>query len=135
MRNKQNLNPETTPYITTRPFPFSFLNGLEAFLNNRKRSLVNLSEESLMNSAITIAKLTDFGDNYFLAPLKILIKSCNEDARLDLFGRFVFKNLILRILINRLCIQDELKRHRDNLDDLVQICVFEGEFHPASLDL
>ena len=72
--------------------------------------LTYFSEQSLLESACKQTGLTDFGDDHFRIGLKVLLESY-EHADLHILGRTVLRGELIRLLSNRLRIQEDLKRH------------------------
>ncbi|MBN1187524.1 MAG: sulfotransferase [Bacteroidales bacterium] len=107
-----------------RPLPFRLLNPIENISLKRGKSLINMSPDYLIDMAVKKTNLTDWGNEPFLEPLKILIKSLEEDAQLDLLGRFIFRAKIFGLLCNRLYIQDEINRHPEILNEKIQKPLF-----------
>ncbi|MCS6806444.1 MAG: sulfotransferase [Acidobacteriota bacterium] len=77
------------------------------------RSWVDLSEAGLLNAAERIAGLSDWGDEEFQPQFRLLLETYQNDADLTLIGRLMIRQMFLRMLFNRLRIQDTLKRHPD----------------------
>jgi Sulfotransferase family len=74
-------------------------------------SIVPLDEESLLNAAMATTGLSDFGDDQWREPFRILLKSLNEDARLNLMGRLMTRSDLLNTLQARLQVEDVYKRY------------------------
>ena len=70
----------------------------------------------LLADARRRTRLDDFGDDSFREGLRVLIDAFNARDAANSFGRFVFQKYCTGLLINRLKIQDELKRHPEILD-------------------
>ena len=77
---------------------------------------ISLSENELLEKAGSIAGLSDWGDDSFRVPLKILLASYEKDAHLNFYGRLRAQRDVIRSLVNRLKIQDDIKCHPDILD-------------------
>ena len=73
------------------------------------RRVVSLHRETLLEKSRRLTGLEDFGGDAFLLPLDILLRSFEEDARLNLVGRITVQSEMLRLLCNRLCIQRDRK--------------------------
>ncbi len=71
----------------------------------------DLSESSLMSAACRNTGLWDFGDLRFRRPLKVLLESMQEEARLHPAGRIMARHNLVRVLSNRLRIEDAFTRH------------------------
>lgn len=94
-----------------RPAPFRLLNPIENISLNRGKSLINMSPDYLIDMAVKKTGLSDWGVEKFYFPMKKLLNSCEKEAQLDLFGRFIFRAKVFGLLCNRLYIQDEINRH------------------------
>jgi thioesterase domain-containing protein/3-oxoacyl-(acyl-carrier-protein) synthase/acyl carrier protein/ubiquinone/menaquinone biosynthesis C-methylase UbiE len=71
----------------------------------------NAMENDLMAAAVRETGLSDWGDDDFREPLGILIKSCQNEAKLNTIGQLAIQRTIIDSLGNRLRILEELKRH------------------------
>jgi hypothetical protein len=96
--------------------PLRLLNQLLRGANLLGLARIELEENQLLDAARTDTGLTDFGDEYFLQPMRILIGSLNDEADLNPLGRFLSRMNILRLLKHRLYLQDLLKSHPEILD-------------------
>ncbi len=75
-----------------------------------------LTEASILRAARRQARLSDFGDDGFRVPLRRLVQSCRDEARLHPFGRVLMWLRLIELVANRLKIRDELKRHPEILE-------------------
>jgi hypothetical protein len=99
------------------PLPFKLINLAGETLRHLKVPIAPLSEESLLAAARKQTRLSDFGDPCFLVGLPVLLDDLERHGNLSWFGRHVFVRMqLLRILANRLRIEDDLKRHPEILD-------------------
>jgi hypothetical protein len=73
--------------------------------------LVRLNEAELMERAARGTGLSDFGADDFLEPLRVLLHACEREAALTFVGRLAARRSILRLLEQRLWIEDYRKRH------------------------
>jgi hypothetical protein len=73
--------------------------------------LIRLDEGDLMARATRRTGLSDFGDDAFRAPLRLLLDSLEREAHLTTLGRVIARTDIVRLLENRLRIVDTLRRH------------------------
>lgn len=94
-----------------RPFPIRAANWMGSVLDRFGITLYDHNEDSLVRAACRRTGLSDWGDDSYKVPLKILLDSAKKDANMDLLGRFVFRSALINHLSNRLRIQDEIKRH------------------------
>lgn len=94
-----------------RPFPLRVLNATERLLNRIGKSMIDYSESACIKHAQARSGLIDFGGYDFHTPLSMLIKSCQEDANLTFAGKLYVREMITKILINRLKIENHIKKH------------------------
>jgi hypothetical protein len=80
--------------------------------------------EALLANARRKAGLADFGDGRFLEGFRILVDDLNAQTDLHPFGRLMFVIQVGMALVNRLKIQDDLKRHPEILDIPVRRPIF-----------
>jgi len=73
--------------------------------------LVRLDEASLLAEASRRTGLDDFGGDAFREPLRRLLASLGSEANLTLVGRITARNDIVRLLENRLRMENEHRRH------------------------
>src|SRR5438046_1657183 len=73
--------------------------------------VVPLDEKSLLESAMRSTGLSDFGVDDWREPFRILLKSLDEEAELNLMGRIRTRSEILNTLEARLQIEETYKRH------------------------
>ena len=78
------------------------LNAVSRLALNDGRALVTLELETLLEKSRNRTGLHDFGDPSFRTPLGILLRSFEQDARLNLLGRITVQSEIVRVLCNRL---------------------------------
>jgi hypothetical protein len=71
---------------------------------------------SLLAAAQHRTGLGDWGEERFLEGLELLVASFEERDVAHTFGRLYFREQCIRLLVNRLRIQDDLKRHPEILD-------------------
>lgn len=96
--------------------PIRALNGLLRLCNSLGFGQIKMDEKTLLDSACKQTGLSDFGDESFLVPMRVLLKSLEEEAELNPSGRFLTKQSIVRILKHRLLLEDLLKREPQILD-------------------
>lgn len=75
------------------------------------RAVVPLDEASLLDAAMRSTGLSDFGADDWREPFRILIKSLDEEAELNLTGRVRTRSELLQLLEARLRIEETYKRH------------------------
>ncbi len=71
----------------------------------------SLDKHVLMAEAEAQAGLDDWGDAHFLEPLGVLLAALECEGDLSPMGRFSTHNQTVKLLVNRLLIQDLLVRH------------------------
>jgi len=80
-----------------------------------------LDEASVLAEARERAGLEDFGAEDFREPLGILLRSLEEEARLNEAGRAAQRERIVGLLVSRLRTRDWLSRHPEILDERVDV--------------
>jgi hypothetical protein len=68
-------------------------------------------EQKLLEKACRQTRLDDFGDESFRAPLRILLQSFQQDARLSIIGLICVHSEMVRLLSNRLRLVADAKRY------------------------
>lgn len=106
------------------PLPVRIFNGGFAGLGPLGRRLVDLTPQRLMDKACQQTGLTDYGSDYFLAPLTRLCTSLEQDARLSGLGRIIARQDLLRLLGNRLQFIDIFKQHPEIADQEINQPLF-----------
>lgn len=76
-----------------------------------------LDVDSIVDSARRKTGLTDFGADGHLRALGVLVESINAEARLTATGRLIQRSRLSGALVNRLQIQELLRRHPE-IDDI-----------------
>ena len=94
-----------------RPLGLRVFNGVGGALRGAGLPLVRLDEESLLAQAAKNTGLSDFGDESFREPLRVLLASFESEAALTLLGRIIARSDTVRTLENRLRFVDTLKRN------------------------
>jgi len=84
---------------------------------NRLAPAGRLDVNALIRQAKRKTGLSDFGDDGHLEALQVLVESINNEARLTPTGRVIQKSRLAGALIQRLRIQDLLRRHPE-IDDI-----------------
>ncbi len=103
---------QATDYHRT---PIRLLNSVLSGASTVGFARFNMDPTVLIATAKEETGLTDFGEEGFLAPMKLLIHSLENEADLNPLGRFMNKSNILRLLKGRLYAQDLIKRHPEIL--------------------
>jgi len=92
-----------------RPLPIALVNRVASPLGQLGLR-ADLSEAGLLRTARRRARLDDFGDEAFRAPLRVLLDSIEGEARLNPVGRVMFRENLVRVLVNRLRLTAGLRR-------------------------
>ena len=109
-----------------RPLPIALLNSTGR-VAQRLGFSSPLNVDKLLAQAKRKAGLTDFGDPWFLEPLRVLVNSINQEAELTPFGKLVQKGRLEAALVLRLRIEALLKQHPEIADiDLGKIIIIAG---------
>jgi hypothetical protein len=87
-------------------------------------SVVSLDANTLINKAFKLTGLDDLGDESFHTGFAVLLKSLESDARLSFIGRVCAHSDILRMLCNRLCLQEDRRRHPQIADQTISRPLF-----------
>jgi hypothetical protein len=88
------------------------------------RGVVPLDERSLLQTAIDNTGLDDFGDEEWREPFQILLRSLEEEADLNFWGRVFTRSDLLIHLECRLRITDWYDRHPEVEDEVIVEPVF-----------
>jgi hypothetical protein len=105
--------------ITARDYhrtPIRLLNTVLGGARALGLARFDLDPDRLVAQARKGTGLQDFGNESFLQPMELLIRSLQEEADLNPLGRFMNRANILRLLKHRLYAQDLLKRHPEILE-------------------
>lgn len=94
-----------------KPLGVRVFNRAGAALRGLGVPLIRLDETDLLARASRSAGLSDFGDDTFREPLRLLLDSFEGEAHLTTLGRVIARTDMVRLLENRLHIVDTLKRH------------------------
>ncbi len=115
--NVQILAQKMTPY-------FHQARQIQSSAVTHAADPVELSRDFLLETAQQKAGLDDFGDQRFLVGLEQLLTSIHEEAQLHAMGRSLVQQLMIRLLVNRLQMQDEFKRCPDILQTPIKQPLF-----------
>jgi len=80
-----------------------------------------LDREALLQQARERAGLTDFGDLWFLEPMDHFIEASNREGRLTPVGREGTVEVIVKGLVSRLRMVEDIKRRPEILDEKVDV--------------
>jgi hypothetical protein len=95
------------------PRPVRLLNRLPDKLVRR---FTRFDEARLMRNAIRTTGLSDFGDDDFLSPFRLLLEDLNTVDHFTPMGRITVRTILHEQLCSRLCLQEKLK----NLPEIAQ---------------
>ena len=80
-----------------------------------------LEREALLQQARERAGLADFGDEWFFEPMDHFIEASNREGRLTSAGRASTTEVIVKGLVSRLRMVEDIKRHPEILDEQVDV--------------
>jgi len=116
---ENRLNPDSAAkapqHAAPRPLPIRLLNAAGRLAGDG-RPLVSLDPERMIRGAERQSGLSDWGPLPFRPALEALMESLENDAQLNTFGRMMMRDYVLRMLVNRLTIQRDLKAHPEILE-------------------
>jgi len=87
----------------------------DAMTNDVELPWVGLDEESIMAEAREKAGLSDFGDASFHEPMRRLLRTMEEEARLNAIGRIIQRDRVVGLLVNRLRTEEYIKQYPEML--------------------
>ena len=85
---------------------------------------VSLDFDNLLRTARKNTGLTDFGEDDFEAPLRMLLDCLENEAQLSIMGRLIARTDLLRTLENRLGLVDLLKKHPEITEQPIEQPLF-----------
>ena len=80
-----------------------------------------LEREALLQQARERAGFADFGDEWFFEPMDQYIEASNREGRLTPAGRASTTEVIVKGLVSRLRMVEDIKRHPEILDEKVDV--------------
>jgi hypothetical protein len=92
------------------------LNGAGGLLRRAGVRWPRLEPASLLAKAERLAGLSDWGDDRFREGLTVLVGSFEAQGNAHTFGRLFFREYCVGVLVNRLKVRDDLKRHPEILE-------------------
>jgi hypothetical protein len=98
------------------PLPLRLVNHAGEIIQCTGLSLVSLTEEGLLAAARRQTGLSDWGDRSFLVGLRLLLDDAEQHGDHNLLGKLVLRQTLVRILANRLRVEDDLERHPEILE-------------------
>ena len=99
-----------------RTWDMRLVNALGAGLRRLGMPLGRLAVEPLLETARRRVGLSDLGDPSFRESLGVLVRSFDDEADLNMFGRLAVRENLVNLLVSRLCVTEDLKRHPEVLD-------------------
>lgn len=84
------------------------------------KSVVPLDEGSLIKAAEANTGLSDFGEDDWYEPFKVLIKSYDEESNMHLMGRLMARSDLILYLQARLQIEDTYKKHPEIEEERIE---------------
>src|SRR5262249_1473766 len=112
------------PHRPYRRLPVALANILGGLLAQSGWPLPALSEEKRLAAASAQSGLSDWGDEAFRQPLRLLIAALEQEAHLNFLGRLSARRMLTAILVNRLQIQEALRRHRESAAERLDRPIF-----------
>ncbi|HEX7634528.1 MAG TPA: sulfotransferase [Noviherbaspirillum sp.] len=106
---------DTKPSTYYHPVEVKRFNTVTRLYNLFGLKKIELSDETLIAQARSLTGLERFGNECFREPLRVLLKSLQEETRLNPFGRAMVKGRILRSLKNRLWANACFEKHPEIL--------------------
>jgi hypothetical protein len=82
--------------------------------------MAGFQSKDLLDIARRQTGLNDFGDPSFLEPLRRLIESLEAEARLTPVGRLATQHDLIRLLVNRLLVEEDRKRNPTIADEKIR---------------
>ena len=79
----------------------------------------SLGEESILSEALETAGRAAFADESFREPMRVLLRSLDEEAGLNAAGRFTMRARIIDLLVNRLRLEQYLEAQPGTRDQRI----------------
>ena len=86
--------------------------------------VVPLDESALLDQAVKRTGLSDFGDEAFREPLETLLGAYQNEADLSTVGRMTARHDIIQLLVNRLRLREDRKRHPPIAEETIRSPIF-----------
>jgi Sulfotransferase family len=102
----------------------SVVNRAAAALERVGVTPVSLDEADLIGAARQATGLSDFGDDRFRVPFRVLLRALTTEARLTCIGRIVARGDIVALLTSRLRLEADRVRHPGIADEQVRRPLF-----------
>jgi hypothetical protein len=101
-------------------FPIKYDYLIAIYWGSRMNAEISFDEHIIISEAQKKAGLQDFGDDSFRTPLRRLLKALDEEANLNTAGRYGQHQRIVDLLVNRLRMQDHIKRFPEILKEEIK---------------
>jgi hypothetical protein len=85
---------------------------------------IDLSENAVLAAAVRRTRLRNWGDEHFRVPLRALLESHRDNRDLTLVGRIMARNTLVKLVSNRLRINNDLDMHPEILSGNIVRPVF-----------
>lgn len=82
---------------------------------------MTLVVEDLMRAAVNKAGTAELGDEWFVEPLTVLVRSLNDEARLSEIGEQMTARRLTALMVDRLRLRALQKQHPEILDEQVDV--------------
>ena len=89
----------------------------------------------LVDEARTLSGLDDFGGDSFVEPLEVLVRSADAECDLNLAGRWRLREMVVRLLTNRLQLTEAVRRDPGIVDEPVEAPIFVTGFPRAGTSI
>jgi len=105
----------------SQPYWFKTVNGI--WKNAAVLGLeAHLDLDKLMETAKRKSKLNDFGKDFWVEPLEVMLNSIRNEAKLHPIGRFITQQRIINLLSVRLRAEYYFKKHPEILEQELYPC-------------
>ena len=109
-----------------RPLPVALLNAVW-HASGRIANSGGLDIDKMIAAARRKTGLSNFGDEWFMEALSVLVRSINEEANLTPLGRWIQKQRLAGALATRLRVEELIRRHPEIREiDLGSMLVIAG---------
>lgn len=99
-----------------RPLPIAWANRVGSALARLGIGSRPIVADELLEQACRQTGLSDFGDEGFLPPLHVLVRSIRDEARLNPIGRMIIRGRFLGILASKLRAREAMRQHPEILE-------------------
>lgn len=99
-----------------RPLPIAWANRVGKALARLGIGNRPIVADELLEQACRQTGLSDFGDEGFLVPLRVLVRSIRDEARLNPIGQMIIRGRFVGILASKLRAQEAIRQHPEVLE-------------------